>query len=210
MRFLLVNVNNNSRSVAINIEKTRIDSDLRFFPFLFDSIRNCIKSNRETVFFAWVCGYLFFVCLFRCFARIFWEVNSSTFHIILEICIEARNRQSVRRYTVVSHYTIAYTLTGRERQRKMEDRKRKRNIHAPMHIHTTAGKIHIHRATIADTRQYAVAAFLSNVISFHWNNSTVFMCVRNYCTQFTLRCELRWTVKRHSIFNRSAPLSALT
>lgn len=48
MRFLLVNVNNNSRSVAINIEKTRIDSGLRFFPFLFDSIRNCIKSNRET------------------------------------------------------------------------------------------------------------------------------------------------------------------
>lgn len=138
MRFLLVNVNNNSRSVAINIEKTRIDSGLRFFPFLFDSIRNCIKSNRETVFFAWVCGYLFFVCLFRCFARIFWEVNSSTFHIILEICIEARNRQSVRRYTVVSQYTIAYTLTLRERQRKMEDRKR--NIHAPMHIHTTAGK----------------------------------------------------------------------
>lgn len=64
MRFLLVNVNNNSRSVAINIEKTRIDSGLRFFflscLILFEIVLKVIErlfSSRECagICFLFVC-----------------------------------------------------------------------------------------------------------------------------------------------------------
>lgn len=108
--FLLVNV----VEIQNKNEATTITKQLIKKKYKIDSAVRLILL--EIVFFSSrVCVYLF-VCFGV--ARIFWEeANSSAFHIILEIGIKARNRQSVRCYTVVPYSTLSHTFTANDKAR---------------------------------------------------------------------------------------------